>query len=242
MDFKAANEYLSGLVSYEKRRDFKIEDLNLENVKKVLDDFCDGWKGIKYVHVAGSKGKGSVSHLISDYLVRSGRKTGLFTSPHVVSICERLRVNGADVTEARFCELVDLLKERGGKELTYFEALFVLAIKLFLLEGVEFAVLEVGLGGRLDTTNVVTPVVSVLSTVELEHTDILGDTLEKILNEKMGIKKDGVPMVIGYQDQEVYRFLEGRDGLIFAEKKCGKCGDFREGNYNVAILDRKSVV
>ncbi|PIR54979.1 hypothetical protein COU74_04560 [Candidatus Peregrinibacteria bacterium CG10_big_fil_rev_8_21_14_0_10_36_19] len=236
MDFKAANEYLSGLVSYEKRRDFKIEDLNLENVKKVLDDFCDGWKGIKYVHVAGSKGKGSVSHLISDYLVRSGRKTGLFTSPHVVSICERLRVNGADVTEARFCELVDLLKERGGKELTYFEALFVLAIKLFLLEGVEFAVLEVGLGGRLDTTNVVTPVVSVLSTVELEHTDILGDTLEKILNEKMGIKKDGVPMVIGYQDQEVYRFLEGRDGLIFAEKKCGKCGDFREGNYNVAIL------
>jgi len=236
MDFKEANKYLSGLVSYEKTRNFKVEDLDLRAVTKVLDDFCDGWRGLKYVHVAGSKGKGSVCHLINDYLVRSGYKVGLFTSPHVMSVCERIRFNGLDIDESEFSRIVTMLSERGGDSLTYFEALFVMAIKLFLLEGMEFVVLEVGLGGRLDTTNVVLPIVSVLSTIELEHTDVLGDTLEKVLNEKMGIKKEGIPMIVGYQNAEVYKLLDEQEGLMFAEKKCGKCTDFKEGNYNVAML------
>lgn len=227
MDFQSAISYLESFVSYEKTRDFDYgeEVFDLERIRDFLRKCAIDYSKIKFVHVAGSKGKGSVSTMIADYLWKKGCLVGLFTSPHILSVTERVWVNGANISERDFALSVEFLKDfieqNGGTDLTYFELLFVLAVKFFVEKEVEYAVLEVGLGGRLDATNIVIPEVSVLTPVELEHTEILGDDLESILTEKMGIRKPGVPMVIGKQSAEVMEILNKKDSnkLFFVEGK-----------------------
>ena len=179
MDFENAVRYLKSFVSYEDRplTPEIYKGFGLERVQDFLGEYGVELGGVKFVHVAGSKGKGTVASLVTEYLSRSGRKTGLFTSPFIIDITESFWVDGEDISKEGFVELVEDLKEfidkRGGCELTYFELLTVLVLKYFADAGVEYVVLEVGLGGRLDPTNVVTPEVSVVTYVELEHTEVL---------------------------------------------------------------------
>jgi len=214
MDFESAVNYLNGLTSYERVRNFSYgkEDFNLEKVRKFLSRYGVDLEHFKFVHVAGSKGKGTVSKIIAEYLYKSGKEVGLFSSPHVVSICERIWLNGANISKSNLADGVGNYSSSvgNGGDLTYFEVLFVVALKSFFERGVEWVVLEVGLGGRLDVTNIVVPEISVLTLVELEHTDILGETLEDIINEKAAIKKAGVPMVVG---------LQGAEGEVILRKK-----------------------
>jgi len=249
MNFESAALYLESFVSYEKERNFNYgeEGFNLDRLKKFLNEYQIDYSKIKFVHVAGSKGKGSVCNMIANYLWKSGESCGLFTSPHMVSVCERFVANGSAISEEAFGALVDDLNkfivQRGGCDLTYFELTFVIALKWFLQLGLEYVVLEVGLGGRLDATNIVIPQVSVLTRVEKEHTEILGDTIEKILHEKMGIKKSGVPMVVGYQGAEVYEQLRGRVELVFAEDLMGPVEfDTRIENANVSFIALKTLL
>jgi dihydrofolate synthase / folylpolyglutamate synthase len=203
---KSALEYLDTFISYEKNPevDYNDEKFNLRKVKQFLEQWGIDYEELKFVHVAGSKGKGSVCNLIGRYLQSEGIKVGIFTSPHILSITERFWLNGANISGKEFCTVVEEFKSFVGEdcELTYFEVLFVLALKLFVDQGLEYAVLEVGIGGRLDATNIVVPELSILTTVELEHTEILGDTLEAIVCEKLGIVKENVPVLIGYQSEE----------------------------------------
>lgn len=214
MDFESAQKYLENFVSYEKVRGFGYDEkaFDLERLRIFLREYCVDFGSFKYFHVGGSKGKGSVCRLIHDYVLGAcetvpgpalSGKVGLFMSPHVVSVCERIVVDGEMISEAQFAALVAELRgflERRGDlrdvKLTWFEIMFVLALKYFAEKGCEYVVLEVGMGGRLDATNIVTPLVSVLTSLELEHQDVLGDSLEKIFAEKWGIKKAGVPMVV----------------------------------------------
>ena len=150
------------------------------------------------VHVAGTNGKGSVCALIERVLREAGHRTGLFTSPHLVDFRERIRVRGRWAEEAwleKTLERIASLPE--GKDCTFFEACTALAFQYFAEQGVEIAVVEVGLGGRLDCTNVITPEVCVITSIGLDHTELLGHTLEEIAAEKAGIVKPGVPVVIG---------------------------------------------
>ena len=157
------------------------------------------------IHVAGTNGKGSVSHMLASILQEAGYKVGLYTSPHLVDFRERIRINGEMIPQQEVVEFVaqhsSLITE---KHLSFFEMTVGMAFDYFAREQVDMAVVEVGMGGRLDSTNVIMPMLSVITNIGLDHTQFLGDTLEKIAREKAGIIKDGVPVVIGETQPETW--------------------------------------
>lgn len=234
MDFKRARlkpgkaqEYLEKFVSYERlpKIEYDDEHFNLERIRRTLRDLNVDYSKLKFVHVAGSKGKGTVCGIVADYLFKSGFKVGLFTSPHMFDVSERIKLDGENINKAKFDYYVESLKEffdtHGDYGLTYFEILTILALQFFVDEKVDFAVFEVGLGGRLDATNIINPLITILTTVEKEHSDVLGDTVEKILREKLGIVKDKVPLIVGFQNDHVYALIKEslakKEDVIFVQ-------------------------
>ena len=203
MDFESAQQFLDGRISYERLNnfDYDAENMNLTRFRDFLRRAGVDFASLKYIHVAGSKGKGTVSSMFSDFLFRKGAKVGLFTSPHIHEVTERIRLNGEPMSQANFAGCIAQLADFVEEE-TYFELLNAAALKFFVDLGVDYAVLEVGLGGRLDSTNVVNAELSVITRLELEHTEILGDTLEEIAREKLGIVKGDEMVVIGKQSGE----------------------------------------
>ena len=155
------------------------------------------------IHVAGTNGKGSVSHFLASILQEAGYKVGLYTSPHLVDYRERIRINGEMIPQE---DVVDFVERNRGMfaelKLSFFEMTVGMAFDYFARQKVDIAVVEVGMGGRLDSTNVITPLLSVITNIGLDHTQFLGDTLDKIAGEKAGIIKDGVPVVIGETQEE----------------------------------------
>ena len=175
----------------------------LDHTRAFLKRLGDPQEKMKILHVAGTNGKGSVCSFLASMLKAGGKRTGLFTSPHLVKINERFVVDEKDVSDEEFLEAfhtvmdcVEEMKEEGYPHPTYFELLFLIGMKLFERAGVEYLVLETGLGGRLDATNSVAhPLVSVITSISLDHTEYLGDTVATIAGEKAGIIKEGVPVV-----------------------------------------------
>jgi dihydrofolate synthase/folylpolyglutamate synthase len=153
---------------------------------------------LKFIHVAGTNGKGSTSHLLASVLQEAGYKVGLYTSPHLKDFRERIKINGNEISEEFVCEFigqhVDFFK---ANELSFFEMTVGLAFEYFKKEKVDIAIIEVGLGGRLDSTNIITPLISVITNIGKDHVQFLGNTLEAIANEKAGIIKNTIPVVIG---------------------------------------------
>lgn len=215
MDFKSAEEYLMGFVSYENfaKIPYGQEAFNLQKLKDFGKAYGVDYSKLKIFHVGGSKGKGSVSNMIAAYLREKGLIVGLFTSPFMYSVRECFDLNGKEISEEDFALLVEDLKWFLSKnqhfELTYFELLTILVLKFFVAKRCDYVVLEVGLGGRLDTTNIVNPLVSIITRIEKEHADILGPHLRNIVAEKFGILRDGVPVFIGYQSRYVLGLMKG---------------------------------
>ena len=175
--------------------------LGLERVELLLSNLGDPHKTFRSILVAGTNGKGSVCAMLEAVLIEAGFKVGMYTSPHIKSYTERIRIGGKDIDEKRFAGTVSLIKESIGKmdkgvgDPTLFEAITAGAFVEFSKEKVDFALLEVGLGGRLDATNVVDPEVSAVTNVDYDHTEILGKDILKIALEKAGVIKEGVPFV-----------------------------------------------
>jgi len=170
----------------------------LENTLRLMAHVGNPHEHLRAIHVAGTNGKGSTSHLIAAALQASGHKAGLFTSPHLVSLTERIRINGAPIPETEVAEFIEQNKDfLDSLQPSFFETMTALAFTYFVKEKVDIAVVEVGLGGRLDSTNVITPILSVITNIGLEHTEFLGNTLAKIASEKAGIIKPNIPVVIG---------------------------------------------
>lgn len=174
-----------------------------EHTRELLSRLGNPQEGIKIIHVAGTNGKGSVCAYLNAMLLAGGKKTGLFTSPHLVRINERFQINGEDVSDEQFLD-VFLKVEKAAKEYeaegeghpSYFETLFLMGMLIFKEAGVEYLVMETGLGGRLDATNVVEkPLACIITSISRDHTEYLGDTLEAIAGEKAGIIKAGVPVI-----------------------------------------------
>ena len=161
-------------------------------------------KKLKYFHVAGTNGKGSTSHMLASVLQEAGYKTGLYTSPHLIDFRERIKVNGAEISEAFVVTFVEENRAMfQALELSFFEMTVGLALWYFVAEKADVVVLEVGMGGRLDSTNVVTPEVSVITNIGLDHQKFLGNTLIQIAKEKAGIIKPNIPIVIGETQYEI---------------------------------------
>ena len=155
-------------------------------------------KAFRAVHIAGTNGKGSTAHSLAAVLQQAGYTTGLFTSPHLVDFCERIRVNGEMISRDFVVDFVRRYKEMPSElRPTFFELTTIMAFDWFRQSGVDIAVIETGLGGRLDSTNIITPILSVITNISLDHTDLLGNTLEAIAAEKAGIIKRQVPAVVG---------------------------------------------
>ena len=181
-------------------------------------------KAYKTIHVAGTNGKGSTSHLIASILQQSGYKVGLYTSPHLVDFRERIRVNGEMIPEQDVVDFVESYRRLGfAGAPSFFELTSTMAFDYFRKSQVDFAVIETGLGGRLDSTNIITPILSVITNISFDHTQFLGDTLPKIAAEKAGIIKESVPVVIGEaKEDEIHTIFdekakEMQASITFAE-------------------------
>ena len=212
MKYHDALRYLYSLVDYEKRRieRYTPEEFRLERVTDFLAQLGNPQERYPKIHVAGTKGKGSVSAMLAAVAQTSGLKVGLYTSPHLHTYRERLQIDGEPIPRAVMARLVEELQTEIEKVpgLTIFEVTTSLAFLYFARQQVDLAVIEVGLGGRLDATNVITPLVSVITSLSLDHTYLLGDTLEEIAAEKGGIIKPGVPVVSAPQRPEAVAVLE----------------------------------
>ena len=210
-----ALDYLYSFINYETDASYAYGAVfyNVERTVKLLELLGNPEKGMRVVHVAGTKGKGSVCTLFAALLACRGVKTGLFTSPHVERVNERISVDGCEIEDGEFIELMDLFPPLIGRfprenVPTTFEILTALAMEHYRRRGTQFVVLETGMGGRFDSTNFCDPVLSVVTPVSYDHTDKLGDTIEQIAFEKAGIIKKGKPAVVGYQRYGILPVLE----------------------------------
>jgi len=212
MTYADALAYLFGFTDYEKRglAVYAPEFYDLERQRRLLVLMGEPHRSFQVVHVAGTKGKGSTAAMIESMLRASGRRTGLYTSPHLHTFRERIQVRGELIPEAEVVrlagEMQPLVAQVPG--ITTFEVMTALAFAWFAEQKVEWAVVEVGLGGRLDATNVVNPAVAVLTSISYDHMAILGDTLTQIAAEKAGIVKPGVPVVSAPQPDEALAVIE----------------------------------
>jgi len=212
LNYSQAEEYLDSFVNYEQIPGISYAQpgYSLRHVEELLNRMGDPQLAARTIHIAGTKGKGSVAAMIAQVLSGSGYKTGLYTSPHFHTLRERISVDGSLISEAEFAAAMAEVKpfiesmrqDTSFRQLTYFEALTALAFAYFKKKRLDFQVLEVGLGGRLDATNVARPVVCIITPISLDHTQILGNSLEEIAREKAGIIKPGCWVVISPQPEE----------------------------------------
>lgn len=194
-----------------------------DNINRLLEGIGNPHRQLKTIHVAGTNGKGSTSHLLAAVLQKAGYKTGLYTSPHLVDYGERIRINGQMISQEaviRFVERHKTLLE--NIKPSFFETSFAMAVEYFSQNKVDVAVIEVGLGGRLDSTNVITPDLCIITNIGYDHTEFLGNTLEKIASEKAGIIKHGTPVVIGETQVETVpvfteKALQESAPILFAD-------------------------
>ncbi len=177
----------------------------LENVKDLASIYNNPHEHFKSIHIAGTNGKGSVSNIIASILMETGLKVGLYTSPHLKDFRERIRINGKMIPEKNVTDFIEkyLKTKKADFEPSFFELTTIMAFDWFASEKIDIAVIEVGLGGRLDSTNIITPVASVITNISFDHMALLGDNLQKIAFEKGGIIKTNVPVVVGKAEDEV---------------------------------------
>ena len=183
--------------------------LGLENIQKFLDMIGNPQKKLKTIHVAGSNGKGSTASFIASILMENGNKVGLYTSPHFVKFNERISINGKYIPDDFIANFIDKYQKYIDEfELTFFEVTTAMAFEYFIFADVDYAVIETGLGGRLDATNVLNPLACVITSISLEHTDILGNKIEQIAFEKSEIIKNGAKTFIGLIPEEAIKVIE----------------------------------
>jgi dihydrofolate synthase / folylpolyglutamate synthase len=204
MRYTSTIEYLYGLQKYGMK-------FGLDNIRKLMAALDNPQHSFASIHVGGTNGKGSTSAMIESVLRTAGIKTGLFTSPHLMNFTERIRINGEEISEKEVIDLADQVRGAAAEiadfSPTFFEVVTAIALLHFRKTKTDYAVIEVGLGGRLDSTNIIVPEVSVITSIGLDHCELLGRTLKEIAGEKAGIIKDGVPIVTAEQPPEVMEVI-----------------------------------
>jgi dihydrofolate synthase/folylpolyglutamate synthase len=191
----------------------------LETTLRLMEHVGNPHTQLSTIHIAGTNGKGSTSHLIAAVLQQAGYKVGLFTSPHLIDLTERIRVNGQPIEQTYVCDFIEQNRAfLDEKQPSFFETMTAMAFSYFVAQKVQIAVVEVGLGGRLDSTNIITPLLSVITNIGIDHTEFLGETLPQIAKEKAGIIKPNTPCVIGETHPETTEVFLSR------AQECGILG------------------
>jgi len=202
-------------------RNIHLIKLDLEPMRALMELLGDPHQSLICLHVAGTNGKGSVCAMLASIMRQQGYVTGLYTSPHLIKFNERIQVNGDMIQDAALQDLIveveqaaAKLSERGMRDVTFFEFTTALAFLHFKKSGVQIAVIETGMGGRLDATNIITPALSIITSIGLDHTAYLGDTIEQIAGEKAGIIKAGRPVIIGSLPETATQIMVRRAGEL----------------------------
>ena len=240
MDYKKILKYIYSLESPQIK-------LGLERIQSLLNEIGNPEKSLRCIHVAGTNGKGSVCAMIFYVLMEAGYKVGLYTSPHLKKFNERIRINRHFITDKEVVDYFLRIKPFITNQ-SFFEITTAMAFLYFKNKNVDFVVLETGLGGRLDATNVVTPLISVITNIGLEHTELLGNSIEKIAFEKAGIIKEDIPIVTGAKGKAlkiIKKIAEERNAELILAKKYGNInfnylnGTFQQSNKNIALTTIK---
>ena len=183
--------------------------IGLEHTVQLLDEIGNPHKKLRLVHVAGTNGKGSTCSILTKILIDHGFKVGLYTSPHLKKFNERIQINHCQIPDEYIATFFNENRSKINKiEATFFETTTAMAFKYFKDQAVDYAVIETGLGGRLDSTNIIIPLVSLITNVGLDHQEFLGDSLSKIANEKAGIIKKNVPVVVSEYNEETFKVFK----------------------------------
>lgn len=248
MNYKETIEYLYNVAPAFEKVGAGAYKEGLSNTHLLDKHFNHPHKQFKTIHIAGTNGKGSCSHTVAAILQSQGYKTGLYTSPHLIDFRERIRVNGKCISEERVIRFVEEEKKFFEPlQPSFFELTTALAFLYFAEQNVDIAIIEVGLGGRLDCTNIITPILSVITNISFDHTQFLGDTLAKIAREKAGIIKYGIPVLVGETNKETRPVFEqvareNESTLCFAEDNIIKNdyelelkGAYQEKNKNTIL-------
>lgn len=202
---QAPNYQIDGLKAYKP---------GLDNITKLCDFFGNPQKKIKCIHIGGTNGKGSSSNMLASVLQDAGYKVGLYNSPHLIDFTERIKVNGKNCDKEFVFEFIQKLRTLPEDILpSFFEFTTIMAFEYFYQQGVDFAIIEVGLGGRLDSTNIIQPLVAAITNVQLDHQNILGDTIEEIAAEKAGIIKPHIPIISGDETDTVKNIIRQKAEL-----------------------------
>lgn len=212
MEYKEAIDFLFAQLPMFSRVGAAAYKPGLERSLALADFFANPQRRLRAIHVAGTNGKGSTSHMLAAILQSQGYKVALYTSPHLVDFRERIRIDGKMIPEEKVVEFVGKWQQSGytGDRPSFFELTMMMAFDWFAAEEVDYAVIEVGMGGRLDSTNILTPLLSVITNISWDHMQFLGDTLPRIASEKAGIIKAGIPAVIGEAEGEVEQVFRTR--------------------------------
>ena len=233
MNYKETLDYLFVKTPAFQQKGESAYKPGLDNVVELDAAYGNPHKQFKTIHIAGTNGKGSVSHTLAAILQSAGYKVGLYTSPHLKDFSERIRVNGKPISEQYVIDFVREADEIIAKlNPSFFEITTLMAFTYFARENVDVAVIETGLGGRLDSTNIISPVLSVVTNVSFDHVNLLGDTLEKIAFEKAGIIKSGIPAVVGEMPCELRPIFTARTKeVVFAEDTAASNYEFELKGY-----------
>lgn len=245
------NNYKKALELLTSQGKFHI-NLGLERIKAILDFIGNPQNKFKCIHVAGTNGKGSVCSILSTILTEAGFKTGLFTSPHLFKYTERIKINNKEIDEDIFAQKIfkiNKIAEQNNIHLTEFEILTAVMFEYFAENKVDYAIIEVGLGGTYDSTNVIEkPLCSIITTIDYDHTERLGNTIEKITEQKCGIIKQNCPVIANYSNKgiETIKLSTKNNQLILAENfenyELSLKGNYQKDNLNLALTALKTVL
>ncbi|MEO9003262.1 MAG: folylpolyglutamate synthase/dihydrofolate synthase family protein [Ginsengibacter sp.] len=239
MTYEEAIHYLYNKLPMFSRSGAKAYKADLKNTIALCNFLNNPQDRIKTIHIAGTNGKGSVSHMLAAIFQENGYKTGLYTSPHLKDFRERIKINDRMIQKDFLSQFVKKTKAISEEiNPSFFELTFVMALDYFAQQEVDIAIIETGLGGRLDSTNVITPILCVITNISYDHTDILGDTLEKIAYEKAGIIKPDVPVIIGEYQPATKKIFEEKSTethspILFAQEEF----EIVSAEYNISYLD-----
>ena len=245
MNYTQTLDYLFGRLPIYQRIGSAAYKADIGNIVSATKHLKNPHTQFKSIHIAGTNGKGSTAHMLASILQASGKKVGLYTSPHLKDFRERIKINGEMIARK---DVVTFVKENQvffeKMELSFFEFTVAMAFDYFAKQKVDIAIIETGLGGRLDSTNIINPELAIITNISLDHTNLLGDTIEKIANEKAGIIKNETPIIIGRIQKETTAIFkniakEKNATLIYARPQKGYAsdlkGDYQKENINTVI-------